>query len=188
MAKHAPVKKYFDGPLIGNFVEAGVDELGRPIGPDGWVDGGDTCQRIGMYHLGWILAKAWNIDLPDYPHATKADLEKCLDLLECSNGFKRHSDPDFWYSETDRMSRDQSIPVMAVMGADNMKGRLFKFFLRHLIRGLLFTTNTRRNGCTSSNHGDANRWAKPLKWYHKIIRDYHIPFLPLPPGIVTGKQ
>lgn len=128
----------------------GTDELGRPITPENpWLDGGDSANRTMAYYIG---KKLLNENISD------SVVRDVLNHLECPNSrgnYRRHPDSLFWYSDCDRMSRDQSIPVVVGMGIFNQKKHLRDFFLRHLFRGLLFTTNTRRNGTTKENHGQS---------------------------------
>lgn len=154
--------KHFDKyGMIGDYHPKGAtDELGRLITTEwGWVDGGDTLQRMGTYFLARVLSGE-NID----SHFIQK-YEKVYNQLQISDGnYRRHPDPDFWYSDSDRMSRDQLIPNLVLWGLFDKK-RLFRFFIGHLKRGLLFTTNTRRNGATKENHGTIYKYVngKPVR-------------------------
>jgi len=172
--------------FIGSYRPPGsIDPLGRTVGSDGWVDGGDSLHRMGMYHFGIWASLSENIDISKYRNRKLLFYEMSMKRLSNLNKtkYKRHTDSDFWYSEYDRMSRDQMIPNLIAWGAWGLSERLSAFFLGHLRRGLLFMTNTRKNGSTASNHGDKFRSdAKPLKWYHKLILKYKTPLLPVPDG------
>lgn len=171
-----PIEKYYDkSGLIGNYDPPGTrDHNGDFVGPEGWVEGGDTLQRMAMLTL--LLAVR-------HTEGVESNAIKWLDMLETSPGlYVRHPDKKYWYSDDNRMSRDQCFPLIICLGALGFKRRLFNFFIRHLmLRGGLFTTNTRRNHATKENHG-TTRYTNPapLRWYHKLILKLRIPFLPVP--------
>lgn len=192
MNEYYPIETYFDKRyygLIGNFDHPGlVDEIGRTIGPDGWIDGGDSLQRAGFYHSAiWYRRKMKTNrqELVKFPYRNKNDYLMNLIQLECPDRrgwYRRHPDPLFWYSKSHVNSRDQDAPNVIAMGLNKML-RLKYYFWQHMKRLLLFTGNTRRNGCTPGNHGkQADPKAKPLKWYHVLILKLRIPLLPVPKG------
>ena len=186
----------FDGPLIGKHHPAGRrDELGRPItDPQGWVDGGDTCQRVGMYYFGLQVFEEMFSDEElfelimkyELPQGDDKDYRLALWLLESKENpgtYVRHPDGDFWYSSDEVMSRDQCFPLVLSLAVRNARRHLVRFFKSHLKRGLLFTTNYRKNGSTPENHGQKfNPAARDLTEWEKIVRDYKIPQYPLPDG------
>ena len=105
-------------------------------------DGGDTCQREGMY---FSLLGMQGLTGPRYPFVMK-------ELHVADGVFLRHSNPDYDASDWDRMSRDQFQPMVIAAGYMS-RVELNKIFRGHLGRGFLFTNNTRRNGATKKNHG-----------------------------------
>lgn len=191
-----PFDYNFDGVLIGkNHPKGTKDELGREIRDNkGWVDGGDTCQRMGMYHAGleaykMIYGQAkFDKFVKEHGFLNYSDSAWKLSLLrlECKDQpgvYKRHDDTDFWYSDCDRMSRDQSFPLVAAMGFKRATSALWRFFKAHLGRGMLLTTNSRRNGSTALNHGQKfNRNAEPLSEWEKKVLDEKIPMAPVKKG------
>lgn len=101
-------------------------------------DGGDSCQRMGMFYYG--LSRLGESYANEY--------SRVLDLLEDPlrlGIYRRHPDPSMWYSDWDRLSRDQATPLVICMGELNFKSRLWIFFKRHVKR-FGFMTNTMRNG------------------------------------------
>jgi hypothetical protein len=191
-----PAEYNFDGALIGKFHSRGNrDELGRIITDEpGWVDGGDTCQRVGMYYFGLQIfedlfgdEELFNLIMDnELPKGSDEDYIEALNRLESKDNpgvYKRHDDEDFWYSSDGVMSRDQCMPLVLSMAARKASGHLYRFFHAHLGRGLLFTTNVRKNGSTPSNHGQQfNPAAKPLTEFHKNVIEYNIPLVSLPDG------
>lgn len=170
---------YFDKlGLICSRHTSGVDEIGRPITADKpWLDGGDSANRTLAYYIGEKL-NGRNIQ--------PSVVRQALNYLQCPDSkgnYRRHPDPLFWYSEDDRMSRDQSIPVVVAMGLFGLNDMLKDFYNAHKKRGLLFTTNTRRNGHTKENHGiKYYSNARDLRWYEKLALKYRIPLIPTPKG------
>ena len=185
-------KENFDGVLIGKYFAEGeyVPELKTTAPEGGWVDGGDTCQRVGMYYFGLKMLE----DLDDealFNFLVNNELEigtnghyiAALLTLNENGVYKRHPDRRFWYSSTETMSRDQCAPLVLSMAARGFKTQLKEFFMAHLRRGLLFTTNTRKNGSTAANHGEKFRSnARDLTEFEEFVRDYRIPLYPLPDG------
>lgn len=116
-----------------------------------YADGGDTCQREGMYFsLKGMQFK--NIDIVERVGLLDRYID-VMDKLHVAPGvFIRHmrplNDVDAW----DRMSRDQ-LQSMIIAAGYWSKVELKKILKGHLLRGLLFTTNTRRNGVTRYTHG-----------------------------------
>lgn len=99
-------------------------------------DPGDSLHRVCMYALGELWFKGMRPSLP---------------MAYCIEGsWVRYPGPG-WWSDKDRLSRDQATPLIILMGYTSKK-LLFIFLLKHILR-LGFFTNTRRNGATRLNHG-----------------------------------
>lgn len=132
-----------------------------PIEHNGGIDGGDSINRMGHYHFLLEANKRIgnNIgDREDLPSRTKYEYEIQLSEFECKNSkgnYRRHPEETkfgiaFYCNGTydGVMSRDQTIPLIISLAVLGMYRRLGMYFLRHLMRGLLFTTNTRQNALT----------------------------------------
>ena len=107
-------------------------------------DPGDSCHRTCMWFLGqyWFRNKIIN------------GMGIMFSQLECRNKahhYRRHPSPG-WWSECNRLSRDQATPLVIAFVVFKYRYRLKKFLLYHFFR-LGFFTNTRRNGATPTNHG-----------------------------------
>jgi hypothetical protein len=115
-------------------------------------DGGDTTQRCAMfmcamqYHLeaGRITQTQFNEMATRYMGIINNLLYRKIWSL------RRHPDPTKWYHDPNRMSRDQLTSNICALGFAS-KWTLFKLLLGNILRGMLFTTNTRENGATKSN-------------------------------------
>lgn len=137
--------------------------IGQVDWPEDWnggIDGGDSINRMSHYHFTIEANKAIgnNIaELADLPFRTRQDFEEDLELFECPNSkgnYRRHPSND-WSSYCNgtydgNMSRDQTFPLIIAMAFMGFYKRLGMYFLRHLMRGLLFTNNTRKNGVSPS--------------------------------------
>jgi hypothetical protein len=89
------------------------------------MDGGDSCNRLGMYYFGLWCRYHQEQDL--FPVAM--EFAKKAALLEVSAGkYVRHPDPLKWYSSPDRTSRDQLIPLICAFGAFGITGALKRLF------------------------------------------------------------
>lgn len=111
-------------------------------------DGGDTCANEGTY---WFCA-GLGADIG----RRELTFSEMLNWIERPKGqFVRHPDESKWYSESDRLSADQARSMLAACAIQGEIGRkaAARFARAHLCRGLLFMTNTRRNGATRENHG-----------------------------------
>ena len=98
------------------------------------------------------LHKLGKIDQVEYEQL-KNRYKANLDQLECCPGnYRRHTDPNMWYSDCDRMSRDQWTPNAIAVGMLNIDDHRKRMFLGHLKRGLLFTTNVRHNWVYPPEH------------------------------------
>lgn len=124
-----------------------LDKLASP-------DGGDTCQRMGMYFSlkGMIIKGMLRQEIAELSKWYQETMEK---LHPHSGVLLRHSNPDYDASDWDRMSRDQLQPMVIAAGYWS-KSELNKLTIGHLKRGFLFTNNTRQNGATKRNHGTDN--------------------------------
>ena len=109
-------------------------------------DGGDSAFHMG--HYGYL---------------SKIPLLEILDLFNYRGKMRRHPDELKWYGDWDRMYRDQSIPLIICLFKYEMFATCFLIFISHLKRGLLFTTNTRRNGTTKENHGEVYKYDRSGK-------------------------
>lgn len=113
------------------------DDRGLIVGTK--EDPGDSLHRFSMYLLG----SAWFSG--SHPNPLK------LLSYKLGKNWVRHPSPG-WWSDPDRLSRDQSTPLVICL-AEFFQGRLLReFFFNHLKRGFFFT-NTRKNGATIHNHG-----------------------------------
>lgn len=101
-------------------------------------DGGDSSFYMGHYHY-----------LNQSPHGDV--IETSVSLVSPTGIIRRHPDESKWYGDFDRASRDQSIPLLIMLFDCGFMVTAKKIFMAHLKRGLLFTTNTRRNGTTIEN-------------------------------------
>lgn len=111
-------------------------------------DGGDTCANEGTY---WFC-QGLGIEVED----REITFSEMLSWIERPAGqFVRHPDTSRWYSEPDRLSSDQARSMLAACAVQGEGGRkaAARFACAHWCRGLLFMTNTRRNGATRENHG-----------------------------------
>jgi hypothetical protein len=135
--------------------------IGQPDYPkqhNGGIDGGDSINRMGHYHflieankkIGNNIGERENL-----PSRTYVEYEVQLNEFECpksKGNYRRHPEVTkfgiaYYCNGTydGVMSRDQSIPLVISLIVMGMYKRLGMYFLRHLMRGLLFTTNTRIN-------------------------------------------
>jgi hypothetical protein len=126
-----------------NDVLAYEDKFGLITQKNG--DGGDTCQREGMFiffiellFINLLISKTM------YFKMKKRFLTAVLPQLEVGNGiYRRHPDSTKWYSNPNNLSRDQQVSLVFSLGIfDEDKLRLL--FERHKRRGG-FYQNTRRN-------------------------------------------
>lgn len=135
-----------------------IGQQGYPTEHNGGIDGGDSINRMGHYHFLIEANKKIGNDIAErenLPSRTYCDYDEQLNLFECKNSkgnYRRHPEQTrfgiaYYCNGTydGVMSRDQSIPLVISLIVMGMYKRLFLYFLRHLMRGLLFTTNTRKN-------------------------------------------
>lgn len=133
-----------------------VDEWGMVVKDH--RGGGDSAHRVGFIKLGLEFLRSEGLEVPEeFKRFTKLSYLESLSVLECPNSpgnFRRHPANPPWASECNRFSRDQATSLLMSMGYEpKAYPSLCKFFKAHLRRGLLFMTNTRRNGATRENHG-----------------------------------
>lgn len=127
-------------------------------------DGGDSCQRMGLIALYCWLIK--DQDLRFFNRAKKwyHSVVHQLECIECKDHYRRHPDLRLWYSDCDRLSRDQATPLVIGMGVMGEHKRL-KRFMWHHIKRLGFMTNTRHNWTykIKAEHENAieKGWLKP---------------------------
>lgn len=165
---------YFDSHklLCSRHAYDGIDEIDKRFNKENpWLDGGDTANRHCAYLLSRINLYKTMLKATSYSLLFKWSVSS-LEHLECpeSKGdYRRHPDKLYWYSERNRMSRDQSIPVLVLIATLELKEKLKDYFKSHLKRMLLFTTNTKRNGATLLNHGEFKKYDKKG---NRVLRDY----------------
>lgn len=133
--------KYFD------LLKPNIDAFGviTQSATNSW-DGGDTIQREGMYLFAMQCHQiAGRASWQDWQDA-KARYNNIIGRLDCHQGWslRRHPDITKWYSECNRMSRDQLTSNLVALGYANQP-YLKKLMWKHMLRGMLFTTNTRQN-------------------------------------------
>jgi len=153
-----------------------IDKFGMIVTKEG--DGGDSCAHGCAIAYGALRT------------GTKEKVFINVDALHKAPGrFVRHPDPDKWYSDLDRMSRDQLSPLLALLGLIGTKDSrkvLWQIFKAHAKRLFLFSWNTRRNDPTPENHGKArypdDPGVKQLTRKDKFIIKYRIPFLEITSG------
>jgi hypothetical protein len=130
-------------------------------GPPGF-DGGDTSSRNGTY------AYCNQLTAPN-PTYNKTFLDKIMDPT--TKLYRRHPDPNKWYSNVETYSRDQFIPVLCLLIADQTQTEHRRnLFLKHLMHAFLFAWNVRENNVyptpaeTLAKGGDASNsyaWKVP---------------------------
>lgn len=132
-------------------------------------DGGDSCNRSFARLLLLYFRSGWTYELlKQCSHITKT-----LEHPEKPGLYRRHPDPNFWYSYWDRLSRDQSIPLVLALAVFN-KPALWNFFKRHLLtRACLFLYNTRRNFQYPTYQEHLQRSTPDVKWnYGRKLPDF----------------
>ncbi len=141
--------------------EKTVDKIYYPLVGDfyphkDWLDGGDTAHRTGFMFVLFYFHLSYQKDIaPHYLEDAQSDANAAIRYLECPWApgiYRRHPHKGYWYSDDDRMSRDQWIPMLAMLSFWD-KEALKRAFWAHMKRGMLFMSNTRRNGTTKANHG-----------------------------------
>jgi hypothetical protein len=148
--------KYFD------LLKPNIDSFGviTQNANDSW-DGGDTVQREGMFMCAmWYHYQAGRITIEDYAEMLSRYLA-IIQKLNYDNGhsLRRHPDQSKWYYGTEVMSRDQLTPNLIALGY-GAPYILKQFLLKHMLRGMLFTTNSRENGAVVGNNPTMTRMQK----------------------------
>src|SRR5579859_8185611 len=96
-------QKYLD--ILGPAIDS--NGLITQTAQDNW-DGGDTLQREGMFALAVrCLYDQDKILLADYLLLRQRYWNNLNNLKCCMGNYRRHTDPTMWYSDCNRMSRDQ---------------------------------------------------------------------------------
>jgi len=179
-------RKHFDyWDMIGMYVGPGLfDDNGQRLTYP-WVDGGDSCHFMGLYYYAYFAYPAVRLN-PHYSGNMQLRLTQSHNLLESKSffgGLKRHPDARYWYGGNGVGSRDQATPFLAALAISGQRKGLLKELWGHLKRGLLFTTNVRKNGSSPQNHGSQfNPDAKPLQPWEKFALKYKIPMVPIRDG------
>lgn len=120
-----------------------------------YIDGGDTAQRQGMYYTGLRLLELNGYDTSNFLHYSYRKQEEILSSLYCDwtwGLYRRHPDPNMWYGDQFRGSRDNMKPLVsaeAFLPTETSTKRLSLFILRNLF----LDSKTKRNGATIENHG-----------------------------------
>jgi hypothetical protein len=106
-------------------------------------DGGDTAQREGMYWLGQWVRTSNHLNGTWYGSPRKVSFAQVMDHLEHqkTGRFRRHPTQSPW-SDPDRTSRDQVVPLVAAMGVHNDFERLRRFHDRLSADGFLINKDT----------------------------------------------
>lgn len=127
------------------------------------ADGGDSCQRQGMYYtLVKIIGDKYEYPYHEDPYALYS-----MKMLQPHPGIiLRHTKKDWWASDWDRGSRDQTIPYLTMCALNDTRF-LTKYLKGFAKRLFLFTNNTRRNWVTKSNHGQPH-WNSTYDYSWKI--------------------
>lgn len=97
-------------------------------------DAGDSAHKTSHLEIALNL-----MDESSHP-----SFQKLVDVQKATP-FVRHPDTSKWYSQTNRMSRDQSYPYIIALALAGRFKDLFHFFIRHALHGFLFTWNTYPN-------------------------------------------
>lgn len=129
------------------------------------TDGGDSCQRMGMYFA--LLKFMKNEDRQKYPNADLNFFYNILSQLQPAPGIViRHTRISYWASDFYRGSIDQTRPYLVAAGAWGFTDLVFKYFKGHAVRLWLFTDNFFRNGSHKQNHGEVfkhDKKGRPVK-------------------------
>lgn len=124
-------------------------------------DGGDSANRTSIY----LLVKSWE-NAPDSSLWTK--LVSYLTRPDYPGILRRHPDPTKWYSDWDRMSRDQTYPFIMAAKEYGDSNTVWSYILGHFLRLFLFTTNIRNNGATAANDGTIYDPVSGTKWNYGV--------------------
>lgn len=152
------IQQHFDDwDMIGVYhTPPAQDEEGRKYEARGWVDGGDSCHFIGLYYYCLRRAPSVLFYRPGYYGNLPGRLiasEAMLKSRTYWGGYKRHPDTRHWYGGDNRMSRDQWTPMLGSLALWELRPQLRAQLWDYAKRGLIFTTNTRKNGSSANNDG-----------------------------------
>lgn len=163
------------------------DKFGLLVQKPPKADGGDGAQRLGMFYYGhYLLNKPpFRIDASEYDcNKTTfnylSSFEQKLALIHDGSGnFRRHPDSSKWYSDWNRMSRDQMTPLIICMGAYKLKRPLLLSLYR-LVSRLGFMNNTRRNFVYENEAEHLQKAKSFTKWnYSWKLPDIAVVHFPL---------
>ena len=147
--------------------------------------GGDSLFYTAGYLNAQIMGKELGFNRPHRFVNAQITHEDARQAFFSQNGYwTRHPDQNRWSGEINRGSRDQLTGGLIFLALAGFGSVLFKLFLKHLVfRCLLFTTNTRRNGCTKENHGEPLSPWKNLKLtkFEQFVVQKKIPVIPINP-------
>ncbi len=98
-------------------------------------DGGDSCNRTCAAALGYIYLN------------DPVNIKFLQDLYDPERPWlwRRSPHEGRWYADWNRMSRDQTIPLLILIGEARLTWALAYYIIGHLFRLMLFTHNSRRN-------------------------------------------
>ena len=130
----------------GMITHLGKSKWGQDEPDPYWHDGGDSGHRMGNFYTmtkANEILKAFPED--EFLNQDPKNYVEALPQFFQEGNFRRHPDPKYWYSAWDRGSRDLFAPNIIALGVLGLRAELKEAFIAHLKRGLLFTTNTRKN-------------------------------------------
>ena len=111
-------------------------------------DGGDSCQRMGMYHFGAIIREKIGVSNQGWDRHQYAFYDLALSkLMNAKGDLRRHPDESMWYSHWDRASRDQTVPFLCACGiiGGRFRGYVWRYIRSHAKRLFWLTTNWKPN-------------------------------------------
>lgn len=120
-------------------------------------DGGDSLNRT----CALLVLETLQIG-----KAPRLRVAEALNVLRCQDlgKYRRSWHPGKWYSNCDRTSRDQLIPLVILCGLIEDKSHLRDIFKDHFKRGLLFAYNTRRNFQYPTQEEHLEKSTPDVKW------------------------
>src|SRR5271165_3702635 len=107
-------------------------------------DGGDSANRTAVY----LTVRAWEQGTSGYKD-WYSQFTNCIMHPWIPGLLRRHPDTSMWYGDWQRMSRDQTFPVLISAKEYNDYKFVFKYIIGHFLRFFLFTSNIRNNGATA---------------------------------------
>lgn len=132
----------------------------KELPENGGIEGGDTAHRMGLYHFLIEANKKLGNDIAetnDLPDRTRMDFERVLTKLEQGGSwgnYRRHSSrlssTNGWTALEGttyggNMSRDQSSALVLGMSMRRRFKHMFKYTIRHAMRGFIFTNQNMKN-------------------------------------------